>query len=57
MKKKTFKNIGFILLGLIIITIIFIASFFTTSYGPSTQAMANLKIITKFDKRFLNYIL
>lgn len=43
MKKKTFKNLGFILLGLIIITIIFIASFFITSYGPSTQAMTNLE--------------
>ena len=49
MKKKTFKNIGFILPGLIIITIIFIASFFTTSYGPSTQAMANLKDSTLVD--------
>lgn len=56
MKKKTFKNIGFILLGLIIITIIFIASFFITSYGPSTQAMANLKDSTLVDVTVNNFI-
>lgn len=56
MKKKTFKNIGFILLGLIIITIIFIASFFITSYGPSTQAMANLKDSTLVDVTVDNFI-
>lgn len=56
MKKKTFKNLGFILLGLIIITIIFIASFFTTSYGPSTQAMANLKDSTLVDVTVDNFI-
>lgn len=56
MKKKTFKNLGFILLGLIIITIIFIASFFITSYGPSTQAMANLKDSTLVDVTVDNFI-
>ena len=56
MKKKTFKNLGFILLGLIIITIIFIASFFTTSYGPSTQAMANLEDSTLVDVTVDNFI-
>lgn len=56
MKKKTFKNIGFILLGLIIITIIFIASFFITSYGPSAQAMANLKDSTLVDVTVDNFI-
>lgn len=56
MKKKTFKNLGFILLGLIIITIIFIASFFITSYGPSTQAMANLKDSTLVDVTVNNFI-
>lgn len=56
MKKKTFKNLGFILLGLIIIAIIFIASFFITSYGPSTQAMANLKDSTLVDVTVDNFI-
>lgn len=56
MKKKTFKNLGFILLGLIIIAIIFIASFFTTSYGPSTQAMANLEDSTLVDVTVDNFI-
>ena len=56
MKKKTFKNLGFILLGLIIIAIIFIASFFITSYGPSAQAMANLKDSTLVDVTVDNFI-
>ena len=56
MKNKTFKKFGFILLSLIIIALIFIISFFTTSYGPSTQAMANLEDSTLVDVTEDNFI-
>lgn len=43
MKTKTKKIISYTIIALIIITIISIGSFFITSYGPSTEAMASLE--------------
>lgn len=56
MKNKTFKKLGFIVLGLIIIALIFIVAFFTTSYEPSTQAMANLEDSTLVNVTENNFI-
>lgn len=56
MKNKTLKKLGFIVLGLIIIALIFIVAFFTTSYEPSTQAMANLEDSTLVDVTENNFI-
>ncbi|MBM6817798.1 alpha/beta hydrolase [Clostridium saudiense] len=56
MKNKTFKKLGFIVLGLIIVALIFIVAFFTTSYEPSTQAMANLEDSTLVDVTENNFI-
>ena len=56
MKNKTFKKLGFIVLCLIIVALIFIVAFFTTSYGPSTQAMANLEDSTLVDVTENNFI-
>ena len=56
MKNKTLKKLGFIVLGLIIVALIFIVAFFTTSYEPSTQAMANLKDSTLVDVTKNNFI-
>lgn len=56
MKNKTLKKLGFIVLGLIIVALIFIVAFFTTSYEPSTQAMANLEDSTLVDVTENNFI-
>ena len=56
MKNKTLKKLGFIVLGLIIVALIFIVVFFTTSYEPSTQAMANLEDSTLVDVTENNFI-
>ena len=49
MQNKTFKRLRFIVLSLIVIALILIISFFLTSYGPSTQAMASLQDSTLVD--------
>ena len=56
MKNKTLKKLGFIVLGLIIVALIFIVAFSTTSYEPSTQAMANLEDSTLVDVTENNFI-
>ena len=56
MKNKTFKIVSFIILGLIVAILIFTSSFFMTSYGPSTEAMANLEDSTYVDVTEDNFI-
>lgn len=56
MKNRTLKTVSFIILGLIVAILIFMASFFMTSYGPSTEAIASLEDSTSVDVSENNFI-
>lgn len=56
MKNRTLKTGSFIILGLIVAILIFMASFFMTSYGPSTEAIASLEDSTSVDVTEDNFI-
>ena len=55
-KNKTLKIISFTILGVLAVVILFMASFFMSSYEPSTEAMANLKDSALVDVTEDNFI-